>query len=408
MRLSLFFAILLSFQPVLAHWTCGEAFSNPAIGFFKYLVDGIPENRFENTPSVDYLGIQKDGRLAFRQRRAGLFFKRKGWSSSYNLIPGSSTPQGDLRNFIYLVGPRLAHKFGFEFREDLTGVTLLVPTAARIEKVIRTLNAYLIKNNKEPIAYLPKQSEFLNAGETLQLANGNNGEDGILVQFPYADKDIDLAPHEVAYHLGPIIFSNVIHRRTAQLNHAVQSAARLLIQSGLPNSKEISTWLIEKRELEMDLGYGNMQLELSNNRRKGSLAQHPRSPFISSLVNIVKNDVGILLRPSYTPEEYIARRLVVFLGLERYFPSQEFLQVDVDAVGKVFFNEDIDPTLKLPRAEAETYIPFIRKILERVGTSQNIFPRTSPKEFAQQYLTDSIERRIRELNDAFDAIGYIP
>lgn len=408
MRILLSIFILLSSLQAQAYWTCGEVLSKPAIGFFKYLFDGNPGREGDSSPSVQFVGLQKDGRLAFRQKRFPFRLQRRSWDSSFNMVSESSTPQGDLRNFIFLAGPRLAYKFGFEFREDLTGVTLLAPNAARIEKIIRVLNKFLIERGKEPITYLPKRSNFLSPGESLRLATEHNGEGGILVQFPFADSDRELVLHEVAYHLGSILFPKTINQKSNELNQITYKMSQFLQQSKLPHSQQIAIWLIGLREAEMDIGNANLQLKLASIRKNSRLYPYSRYFFDAKSLRDASNAVGVLVRPSYSPMEYVTRRLIRLLSLESHFADQKALTTDLDSVDKKYFDEEVPEKFKIPKEEALVYIPLIRKMIEEIGEPRNLFLRPTPEIFLRLHLLESLESRIQELNDAFDAIGTIP
>lgn len=388
---------------------CTQTFGPSSHPFFKHLYDGNPASPKDRSASVEYLGIRPDGRIAFRQKKTFWTGKTRSWESTFNLVPEGSVPQGDIRTFIYLAGPELARKFGFEFVEDKDGLLLLVPSAARIEKTVRALNRYLIANRHEPIAYFPKESGYLEAGEALRLATKHDHTDGVRAQSAYADHDPKIASHEVSYHLGPIFFSEVMSKKSDAINLEVARVSKLLWESNLPLSIPVSDRLVESRESELDIGNANLQHYVALFRKVHEMDAYENHSIDSVLMKPVYSSLSVLASPYYSPSEHAARRLIVFLGLEAEFKDHPELLHNRDYIYK---DEIVIYPMKSPslKPEAKTaYVRLIRKILE----TQHLNPNNAIVESRQysrdwiQALFKSMDQRIQVLLDAFDSIGPI-
>lgn len=407
MKMRLCFLILFASLSARANWSCSENFSDLALLFYKHLFHLSIEDESQYFTSVKNLGVQQDGRLAFRLKKP--LFGKPNWSSMRAARIGTPTPQGDVRSFIFIAGPRLASKFGFEFREDKRGVALLVPTALHLEKTIRKLNVHLLQNGKEPISYLPKRAGFLRKGESLDLAINHTYEDGISVQFPYADLDHALAPHEASFHLGPILFPQVFNVKSNAINREVDRMAHILRSSDLPRSKNFADWLIASREFENDFGYGNLQDLIANLRRDNGLMSFSEiATKVKSAYPMTRKRashyVSLLAAPHYTPQEYVIRKLIRELGVQNFFISQEKLiesAHDFHENGlhdRPFFL--LGPTVPT----VERYNIFIRNQINQLEPPPAIPGRQSGEPLFIEML-QGLDQRIRDLIDAFDAIG---
>lgn len=140
------------------------------------------------------------------------------WDSDF-LTFGHNTPQGDVRNPIRILGAQLAAHLEFDiyFSADKHFIFIEVPSAFALRQKFIRLNNILRANGEELLTYLPVESEFLSALQIFDLSLSRDGDFTFL--FPFADGNIELLPHEVAFHLN-FIWSREITQRIRAVSEA--------------------------------------------------------------------------------------------------------------------------------------------------------------------------------------------
>ncbi len=260
-KISLLFVILsfafLSFSTQAAN-ECSALFSIEEFrSEFKSLQRNLRRNNVrEANPTVRFVELQQsDGRVLLKKN------KNAEWDSSYDHL-GASTQQSDPRNPIFLFGKRLAFKMGFRIKiaEDGT-IYMLVPGAKRLEKWIRQMNIILKRKGYEPISYMPEQAGFVSPKEFFELYVKADPERDILLYFPYADNNPKLTPHEIAFHLGAILYPRKFMKRGHDINMLTKEFVEFL-KSRRSELGSATDLVVEKilltRGFDNDAGMANL------------------------------------------------------------------------------------------------------------------------------------------------------
>lgn len=409
---SLLFAFL-AFDSVCVYANsqlCTRVFGPDSHPFYQHL--------FSEDPSISPLNIEQQASLNYhgsyaatnqigfsrkRIRRWSFPFKIEpmNWGSKEHLNPQGATPQGDVRNFIYVAGQELAQRFGFEFRLVDDHVVLLVPDADRIAKIVDKLNPILVSRRCKPIPYLPVRSGFSRPGATLAISNSSKGL--IKIQFPYADRDPDLAAHEVSYHLGALLFGTLLMEKAEAINHESARVAELLASSGIQKADVVAKQLIKWREAELDAGTGNLQVNLANNHKFHHLKKYSEIE-IARFRQMIESVVQ-LSHPFLTPTEVVAMQIMHLSKTQAYFSHIDTFSDQMDYLS--YQNGVKSQEINLASEAQLAYVPFVRKLLN----SQNENPLNKiipPRQHAGVWTMEVVmgmDQRIKELLEASDVAG---
>lgn len=392
---------------------CTRVFGPNSHPFFEHLFSEDPTvspDYIEQRKSILYRGaIPNTGQIAFSRLMARKWlppFRKQplNWHSLEQLNPNGATPQGDVRNFIYFAGQELAQRFGFEFRIEDGDVVLLVPDAERIAKTVALLNPILISRGQDPIQYLPIRAGFSRLGETLAMSNAATGV--IEVRFPYADRDPDLAAHEVSYHLGALLYGSRLMKKAGAINREVERVIKLMSAAQLPRANYLAAQLMKWREGELDTGMANLQIYLTLHRRATRLENYTARDmeyFDEATASVIE-----LAHPYYNPTEIVAMQVMYLAGVHKSFTHLDQFRREMDYqidLNKIDINK-----IDMAKGDRLHYVPFVRNLLN----SQDSNPLNrivQPRQHAGTWTMEvkmGMEKRIKELIDAFDAIAKAP
>lgn len=393
---------------------CTRVFGPNSHPFFKHLYDwsktdpNVFEVIVEKDESVIYEGISTaTQQISFRRRtsrpmKAGFRKQTMSWVSTANAVKNTSTPQGDVRNVIYLAGQELSQRLGFEFILKNGELYLRVPSASFLEKVVTAMNRVLISHGKEPITYLPVRTGFAKPGETLQISNESQAP--ILVRFPFADLDPVIAAHEVSFHLGALLYPEKFNLKSRAISLEVSRVVDVIQKLNLPSAEQVGRHLIAVRESNLDTGNANIQAVLGFDRKLKLLSDYSALTFAKAdSFDVAVTALQHLTSPYYTPSEVVARQLIFDLGLQSSFSHLYHLVRDMDRNRKIGKRPVL---LKLSSVEKAKYIVFINGLLKSQD-SNPINQMVPARENLRVWLIDfytGLDRRIKELIDAADEV----
>ena len=126
------------------------------------------------------------------------------------------------------------------------------------KKKIEEINKKLIAANLEPITYSPIKAGYLENDEILPLSLT---EDLIInIFFPYEDGNFEVTPHEVTYHLAPILFSKKVTDRIRAISLPIEEFSQIVEKSKILGQKglKLASILRANRGNRIDVGSGNL------------------------------------------------------------------------------------------------------------------------------------------------------
>jgi hypothetical protein len=257
----------------------------------------------------------------------------QSWKSHYQLMPGSFTPQGDPRNPILFFGIELSRLLGFDFHRVHGKILLRAPGAKLLFEKLTAANRSLPDHQK--LSYLPKSAGFLNSSDAVDFSL--NTSNGFLFAFPYADSDEALAVHEIAFHLGALIYPRKFFARARAINEQIQKFVAYLNSQDhrLANNtaEDLISQIMRDRMAEIDVGSANPQAILSHYRRinhfipyrellstqRKRLTERGVVAFIrvSDIeVSMIEKAIEHLAQPHLTPQKALLLRLSHLTGLQ--------------------------------------------------------------------------------------------
>ncbi len=284
----------------------------------------LTEILFENTErgfakSVKMVRNTKDGFIEIR-------LIGDQWGSSYNYSSEGFNNQGDPRFPIYLFGEELSKRMGIKAIKNLDGSkSLFFPNAKKIKLFLKVVNAKLIEKGLDPITYLPTKFGYANTKEMIVLSQRKNSN--FKLHFPFEDNDENLTPHEIAYHLGQIVFpKDVMVRASAVTERTLQFISLLESKKSIFGNlvDRISEKLLKERALELDFGTGNTMVYVAyiiKQSKTKKLKDQTKEDFSP----IFHDSLQYLSRPNYLPSFAVAERLNHILdlpGLRQKYESE--------------------------------------------------------------------------------------
>lgn len=343
-----------------------------------------------------FLGFNSLGQVLFVKKHPFIHWPGRNrempWMSTKNSIFGTSTPQGDLRSFIGLVSPKLARYFGFEILKLGEESILKAPGAHLLKSLVLRLNRQLKKNKKDPIVYWPVHAGLLNPEEMLRLSI--SGEGDAVALFAYADDNPKLAGHEVAYHLGEMLFSKQYHQKSREIDLETLRVVNLLRISALPSAEVIAQALMTIRSQELDFGNANILHLLASTRIKEKMPSFDSLFLPEEYLETVKLDIQSLIHPGQTPREAVFEMLMKVL---------DFKEIDLNSnagKGRVMLR-----AVRHPLTDQAKYLQFMQSLQQAniKSDSTQEFERKSAEEYWNEMVL-RLDSRIQELIDAFEQI----
>lgn len=319
----IFLLSLLLYQVSLA-MTCATAISTDTeITASILLQDQTSEGIFrvyQMEPSVHMIETKSSGHIIFRKSPGQL------WKAFKDLHPGGQTPQGDLRWPIALVGIKTAEFLGFKLKQLKEGSSeLWAPNAQLLSKNISKLNLRLKKLGFDPITYSTVSRGFLASSEMLQTAMMN--KDDILVSFPYADKMTNLTPHEVAFHLGALVFRKQDNLRARAVNLRTLQLYKILKSD--PELHSVAEKLLDERANELDVGTAGPPAIFGEIRINSGMADYNNMPAElreNYIQERIMRSLGLYTKSKLPPVEAVIHRIFLMTGVGRdQLKSQEAL-----------------------------------------------------------------------------------
>ncbi len=386
------FGLMLSPQKLLAAngLTCLEIFGN-----FDYEMEAENLNKYLEGPK----GTSSHSvvRVVDHTMNRIVFVKRKDepWASNHEAIENTLTTEGDIRLFIFLVGPKLAAKLGFMIRDiGNDEIEIYVPDADYLTAKIIEINKALERHEKEPISYLPVRAGFISIEEIFEMLASNNA--GFDVSFPFADRDFTIASHEVAFHLGSILLSKKMTSRSRILTLEYQALIEIIklhaSQLGRTADDLIHQLRLE-RNFEMDAGLASLVAKPGFTRRDNNLKPYAELTYYDNYMKSMIQAITYLVRPTWQPYEAALLRLENMTGVDlssivsgdrNEFKTSSLAQVNV---GKKFILNEKEQAI-------------IREIAKDFFVRQRVKLETGePTVWLHEFL-QNLDRRIQEISDS--------
>ncbi len=316
------------------------------------------------------------------------------WNSSKSATSDGFTPHGDIRWFAALSGSEIASHFGFEFKKGISGIRVRAPSASFLYEKVSKLNQQLILNGKDPIVFLPVKTGLIRPEEALKLSVSANGH--FLSLFAFEDNHPELTVHEVAWHLGAMLFPIKFHQKSRLIDQETLRMADSIRKSDLPRADEVAQLLIEERAFELDTGNANFAATLAGYRLSENLKSYKDLKAVVLKSPTLHNSVERLVRPNFSAQEAVARRLYIGLQLQDVVDSRpefesQFTNIQTQNHGK---------KLSLTLREQDQYGKFIEKYMKskHYRDSQKI-KRESTKDLVENML-DSMDERLDDITQA--------
>lgn len=341
-------------------------------------------------PTVKTVG-NRNNKVIFSKDKDGL------WVSKHDAVINTLTAEGDVRLPIFLLGTELAAKLGYVIREiENNQIEIEVPDADLLAYKIGKINESLKARGLEPITYLPVRTGFVTVRETIQLIL--SAKDDYLIHFPYADKDLVIAPHEVSFHLGSIVLNKAITSRARILTEETQLLIDLLEQHSDklgPQVKRLMGQLRIERNFEMDAGLASMVTSPGFTRRDGGMKSYTQlyPEFSARYWNYMLRNIEFLMRPTMQPHEAILNHLQRITGLDLS---------DINPSSKNDFQ-----TMTIPIARVGTKVEMDAQsllVLKSIATNYSQRPRTQyevgPPSYWLEGFLKNLDTRIQEISDS--------
>lgn len=331
-----------------------------------------------------------------------IFVKNKDgrWVSKHDAVPGTLTAEGDIRLPIFLLGTELAAKLGYAIREiGNNEIEIHVPDADLLAQKIAQINVALKAKDLDPITYLPIRAGFVTVKETIQMILSAQGD--YLVHFPYADKDLVIAPHEVSFHLGSILLNRKIIARSRTITEEFQNLIDIIDQHKDelgPQATRLKGQLRIERNFEMDAGLASMVTSPGFTRRDNDMKSYTelRSKVTRRYWNYMIRNIEFLARPKMQPYEAVLTHLELITGLE--------LKDIIRDVDRSDFR-----TMTIPLARVGTKVEMdaqalivLKKIaITYAAKSRQRYETGPPTVWLEEFLS-KLDQRIQDISDSLD------
>jgi hypothetical protein len=276
---------------------------------------------------------------------------------------------------------------------------MLAPGAAKLLESLRKANIQLLAAKKDPIAYLPAHAEFLTIDQILHLSLRESGD--FLLTFPFADKDLQVVLHEIAYHLGAIVYPRIFFVRARQINRHTENIAREL-RARAPElghwALAISDQLVLERVYEMDSGTADIQAYLAESRsRHPGMSYKDLSKVIDQDIHNAKaqiqDRIDFLARPNLRPMEAVFARLNL---ISRQNPGEVHFPMTTNLF------RGLGRTFRL-KGDALNQLQAFMRDYENRHKQDDISLELTDSATWMQKLFDNLDERIRELENALGA-----
>lgn len=353
------------------------------------------QKNFEQT--TFFRGHNKKGQIEFSKSELD------NWGSYFNTVAHGASPQGDLRWFAALVGPKLAQNFQFEFKSKNGKVYIKAPNANLLKTIVERLNEQLIKNGHDPIVFLPSKADYLTPEQLLELSVSADGN--FLAFFPFEDSHHHLTLHEVAWHLGAMMYPKKFHQKSRSIDMETLNMVRMIRGSALPHKESIVQKLIYERAWELDTGNAQLAVNVAAARMNLGMKSYKKMKkqiFEEELLpmKLPLSAIDVLARPEFSPKEAVVRRLIHILDIDRLF--NEFPEMQKDF--KVSKDFDYGEEVRVSDSTKKKYAAWIKKYMT---TTEYQAEKTEVIETPSDWLIEmlaNLDKRIDELNLAFKAI----
>lgn len=331
-----------------------------------------------------------------------IFVKDKDgvWVSKHNAVVDTLTAEGDIRLPIFLLGTELAAKLGYAIREiGNNQIEIHVPDAELLAQKIAEINTSLKSRGLEPITYLPIRAGFVTSKETMQMMLSAQGD--YLVHFPYADKDLIIAPHEVSFHLGSILLSKKIIARSRIITEEFQSLIDLIDQHKEeigPIASRLKGQLRIERNFEMDAGLASMVTSPGFTRRDGDMKSYSELlPKVTPrYMRYMIRNIEFLARPKMQPFEAVLTHLELTTGLD----LKELMS---DGDRRDFYSMTIPVARVGTKVEMDVQtLTVLKKIaVTYAARSRERYETGLPTVWLSEFL-NTIDKRIKDISDSLD------
>ena len=242
------------------------------------------------------------------------------WVSRHYAVENTLTQEGDVRMPVFLLGTRLAERFGYKITNmGNQKLEIQVPDSNTIRSVVTHLNQSLRARALEPITYLPVRTGFISIEEVQKIMLSADGD--FRIYFPYADQNLQIASHEASFHLGSILLTQKITGRARAITEETQRFIDLLQSNRstfMNKGNELKDQLLIERNFEMDAGLASMVTTPAFMRRDGQMKSYAKlfPGMTPRYRKYFLRNIEYLNRPSLQPYEAVLARLQLMTGLE--------------------------------------------------------------------------------------------
>jgi hypothetical protein len=328
-----------------------------------------------------------------------IFIKNKDgvWVSKHNAVTNTLTAEGDIRLPIFLMGTKLAAQLGYVIREiGNNEIEIEVPDAELLAFNVDKINKSLKARGLEPITYLPVRAGFVTVKETISMILSAQGD--YLVHFPYADKDLVLAPHEVSFHMGAMLLSKKIISRARIITEENQKLVDLIDtykdQLG-PIAKRLKGQVRIERNFEMDAGLASMVTSPGFTRRDGGMKSYAElnSQISDRYWKYMVRNIEFLNRPRMQPYEAVLMNLEMITG------------VDLSDLTKADRKQFYTMTIPIARVGEKVALDaagqaLVKKIaVEYAQLQRPKFETGEPEVWLKEFL-QNLDQRIQDISDS--------
>lgn len=380
---------------------------NSCLIFYSKFDDKVLYNLKTLVETPDYLSQVRTVIFKGQTRNGLVVLERQDnlpWGSRFNHFKTGFTRDGDPRNPVLILGPKLAQKMGFsvEMQDGLTK-RLFIPGSKNLIKTIKKINRELKKQGLEEISYLPVGFGLATSEQILHLSI--SGGEHFQMFFPYADKDTNLTVHEASAHLSSLILPrHVLHRAKVVTERNLEMIAIIRDDHFLTaEAKELLIDQIMKdRSIELDFGTGNIATLLGDFRR-----QFPGKPFesFSETTNMTDENFGFpvwvstLTQVGMTPAMSVILRLGHILNL-----SHENIPIlqshTIKAIKVIKTNEGHGNQMKLSLQDLDRIKLIMASFIQKYKNEPELgYKPIAPYSYALGII-NNLDRRIEELTQA--------
>lgn len=368
----------------------------------------LSEILFEN---ID-LGAEKSVKFVRRIKEGLLEIRLIGpqWGSTYNYSSEGFNNQGDPRYPLYLFGEELSRKMGIKAIKNPDGSkSLLFPNAKKIKLFLKIVNARLIEKGLDPITYLPTKFGYASAKEMIELSQRRN--QNFIMHFPFEDNDANLTPHEIAYHLGQIVFpKKVLERASSVTERTLQFISLLESKRFMLGSlvDKITEKLLKERSLELDFGTANTMVQIAY-LIKTSNSKKLKDLETEAVSTIYHDSIEYLSRPNYLPSFAVVERLIQFLrlpDLRKKFPNELSLSnffEKIEIYGHDSYGSRLQPGLS--SLEKKVIMQLAVEFIEfySLKDKEKGFDVQDPKAALSELIL-GLAKRVDEINEAAQGV----